>query len=278
MILASAIWLIGLATGSPSAWAYDPSEVNVSGHELPAELTSVNVEDRLGAAVNPDLVFTDEQGVSGPLSRFVGRGRPVVLAMVYFQCPSLCSLHLNGLTDALKMLSWTPGREFDVVLVSMDSRETHDLASRKKANYIKSFGRPESAGGWHFLVGDAANVGRLAEQIGFRFKWLEDRQQFAHASVTYILTPEGKISRTINGIQPDPQTLKFGLMEASDGKVGTVIDQVLMFCFQFNPQKNRYVLYAWNLMRFGAILMVLLLAIVLIPLWRREGGIQGVRK
>ena len=252
------------------AWAYDPEKVVVTGHELPPELQDVGVTEKLGGQLDLSLAFTDEHGETGPLQRFFSKGKPVLMAMVYYSCPSLCNYHLNGLTDAMKSLKWDAGNEFELVAISMNSTEKPDLAAAKKHNYLKAYGRVDSEKGWHFLVGSQENVQKIADQLGFRFKWLEDKQQFAHASVTYVITPEGKISRYLQGIQPDPGTLKLSLLEASGGRIGTVIEQAMLFCFQFNPATNKYTLYAWNLMRIGAILMVLLLAVLLLPMWRRE--------
>jgi len=233
-------------------------------------LQNVGVEEHLGANLDLDLAFTDESGQNVPLRSFFKSDKPVLLAMVYYSCPSLCNYHLNGLTETMKTLKWTTGRDFEVVAVSMNSKETPDLADKKKQSYLKFYGRPEGTSGWHFLVGSTENVNQLAAQLGFKFHWLEDKQQFAHASVAYVLTPEGKISRYLHGIQIESNTLKLSLLEASHGKIGNVLEQAVMFCFQFDPVKNKYTLYAWNIMRLGGLLMVLLLAIFFIPVWWRE--------
>ncbi|MGE4130937.1 MAG: SCO family protein [Bdellovibrionales bacterium] len=249
--------------------AYDTKPV-VTGHELPKELQSVGVDEHLGASLDRTLKFKDENGKSVTLGEYFHKGRPVLMAMVYYQCPSLCNYHLNGLTDTMKGLKWTPGQDFEVVAVSMNHRETPDLAKAKKHNYLKLYGRPNSELGWHFLTGDEANVKALASQLGFRFHWMEDKQQYAHAAVSYVITPDAKISRYLHGIQPELKTLKLSLLEASNGKIGNLVEQVLMFCFQFNPQKNKYTLYAWNIMRIGAGVMAVLLALILLPVWWRE--------
>lgn len=251
-------------------WAYNPDEVVVTGHELPAEFKDVGVEEHLGQSLDLNLQFTDDEGNKGPLGRYFNHGKPVLMAMVYYSCPSLCNFHLNGLNETLKQLKWSAGEKFDLVAVSMDSRETSELASKKKANYVKAYGRVGADQGWHFLVGDQENISKLASQLGFKYKWIEEKSQFSHVSVAYVLTPDGKISRYLHGIQPDPTTMRMSLLEASNGTIGTVIDQVLMFCFQFDPKKSKYTLYAWNLMRIGAILMVLLLTILMLPVWWRE--------
>ncbi len=262
-------WLL-VSLLSLNAFAYDPQKVEVTGHALPAELESVGVDEKLGQSLDLSLTFTNEEGQVVPLGTYFQRRRPVLMAMVYYNCPSLCNFHLNGLTEVMKTMKWTTGDEFEIVAVSMDHRETPDLAKAKKANYLKAYGRPDGDKGWHFLVGSEANVKSLADQLGFKFKWLEDQKQFAHAAVAYVITPEGKISRYLHGIQPDVNTLKFSLLEASDGTIGSPIEQALMFCFRFDPRKNKYTLYAWNLMRLGGVVMVLLLAIFLLPVWWRE--------
>lgn len=253
-----------------AAHAYNPNEVLVTGHEKPAELQDVGVDEHLGQALDLSLPFTDEDGKQVPLGSFFHKGRPVLMAMVYYTCPSLCNYHLNGLTDTMKTLKWTSGNQFDVVAVSMNHEETPDLAKAKKANYLKAYGRPEGDKGWHFLVGSKDNVKKLADELGFKFHWMKEKKQFAHAAVSYVVTPDGKISRYLMGIQPDPGTLKLSLLEASNGKIGNFIEQTLLFCFKFDPKKNKYTLYAWNLMRVGALLMVLLLGVFLLPIWWRE--------
>lgn len=269
------ILAITLLTAAPT-WAYDTKAV-VTGHELPAELNAVGVDEHLGDKLDLTLPFTNEKGETLPLSTYFHQGRPVLMAMVYYSCPSLCNFHLNGLTETMKQLKWAAGREYDVVAVSMNHRETPDLAEKKKKNYLAAYGRVGTENGWHFLVGNEDNVKKLAGQLGFRFKWMEDKGQYAHAAVAYVITPEGKISRYLHGIQPEVQTLKMSLLEASNGRIGSLVEQVLMFCFQFDPQKNKYTLYAWNIMRVGAAFMVLMLAILLVPVWRREQLNNGTK-
>jgi protein SCO1/2 len=170
----------------------------------------------------------------------------------------------------MKLMKWSPGQEFEMVIVSMDHTENAELAAAKKQNYLKAYGRPQSADGWHFLTGSKENVKALADQLGFKFNWLPDKKQFAHAAVAYVVTPQGKISRYLHGIQPELNTLKLSLLEASNGTIGTAFEQAMMFCFKFDPTKNKYTLAAWNVMRIGAIFMVLMLAVFLLPVWWRE--------
>lgn len=254
-----------------NASAYDPKEVKVDAHQLPAELVSVGVDENLGGQLDLSLPFTNEKGETVPLSTYFRSGeKPVLMAMVYYNCPSLCSLHLNGLTGLMKQLKWSTGQDYDLVAVSMDARETPDLAVKKKENYLAEYARPGAEGGWHFLVGSTTSVNALAKQLGFRFKYLEDKGEFAHAAVAYVVTPEGKISRYLHGVQPDIGTLKMSLLEASSGKIGNMVEQVLMFCLKFDPTKGKYTLYAWNIMQIGALATVLLLAVLLLPVWLRE--------
>lgn len=253
-----------------NAFAYNPNDITVTGHETPAELVGVGLEEHLGRQLDLSLQFTDEDGVTAPLGSFFHKGRPVLMAMVYYTCPGLCNYHLNGVTDALKTMKWTTGQEFDVIAVSMNHDETPALAQGKLQNYLKEYGRDGQGDGWHFLVGRQANVKALADQLGFKFKWNDDTKQFAHAAISYIITPGGKISRYLPGIQPEPGTLKLSLLEASDGKIGSFIEQTLLYCFKFDPKKGKFTLYAWNLMRAGALLMVLLLGLFLLPVWWRE--------
>ena len=262
-----ALWLAFCVT--PQSWAYDTKPV-VTGHELPAELKNVGVIEHLGSNLDLGLQFTDESGAVVPLGKYFGGHKPVLMAMVYYTCPSLCNFHLNGLTDTMKNLKLTAGKDFEVVAVSMNHTETPDVAGKKKHNYLELYGRPEGNNGWHFLVGSEENVRKLANQLGFKFNWLEDQKQYAHAAVAYVITPEGKISRYLHGIQVDPNTLRMSLLEASNGKIGGFLEQAIMFCFQFDPKKNKYTLYAWNIMRVGAFMMLLVLAIILIPAWKRE--------
>lgn len=252
------------------AWGYDPKNATVTGHELPTDLKKVTVEERLGEKLDLSLPFVSDEGDAVTLGQYFRKDRPVLLAMVYYNCPSLCNYHLNALTEGMRKLKWTSGEEFEVVAVSMNHRETAAVASKKKASYLKEYGRPSGERGWHFLTGTEANVNALAKQLGFSFTWLPEKEQYAHAAVAYVVTPAGKISRYIHGLNVDEQTLRLSLLEASNGKIGSIIEQVLLFCFQFDPQKSKYTLYAWNLVRVGALLTVLLLAIFLIPVWRRE--------
>jgi protein SCO1/2 len=259
-----------------SAWAYDTKPL-VIGKELPAELKDIGVDEHLGASLDLSTPFVDDAGQTATLGQYINGEKPTLMAMVYYTCPSLCNYHLNGLTETMKQLKWTAGKDFNVVAVSMNSKEGPDVAGPKKHNYLKVYDRHSGDEGWHFLTGTEENVQKLARELGFKFKWNAEQKQFAHVSVAYVLTPEGKISRYLHGISIEPQTLRLALLEASNGKIGNIADQAVMFCFAFDPHKSKYTIQAWNVMRLGGILMVLLMAIFLIPVWWRGFRTQPPR-
>lgn len=262
-----ALFILGFSMGG---WAYDPEDVTALLKDKPSEIKDVGIDEKLGEQIELGLKFQDDQGESVTLGKYFDNQRPVILSMVYYECPSLCNLHLNGLTEALKNLKWTAGQDFQMVAVSMNHNENATVAGAKKASYLKAYSRPEADTGWHFLTGDKETVERLTQQIGFRFKWIEEDKEFAHASAAIILTPGGQISRYLHGIQFVPDTVKMALLEASNGKIGSLVEQVLMYCFQFDPKKNKYTIYAWRLMQIGGLLMLIVLAIFLAPMWLRE--------
>jgi len=261
---------LGLMGVGLFAFGYDPSNRLVTGHEKPQELMGVGITERLGGDVDLGLEFVDDEGKAVTLGSYFSGEKPVLFTIIYFNCPSLCNYHLNGLTEALREMEWTVGDQFELVALTMNHRETPDLAKQKKAAYVKDYGRPESADGWHFLTGTEENIKKIADQVGFGFKWLPDQKEYSHASAAQVMTPDGKISRYLHGIQFDAQTVKLSLLEASSGKIGNIIDQIVLYCFQFDPNKNKYTVYAWNIMQAGAIGIVVILTLILVPLWWRE--------
>lgn len=251
-------------------WSYDPKNIEVTGHNLPTQLEDVKIEENLGKVLDLSLPFVSDEGEAVTLGKYFDGHKPVLMAMVYYTCPNLCNHHLNSLVETMKGLKWVAGDQYKVVAVSMNHHEGPDVAAPKKASYIKAYGHPEAAKGWHFLTGTEENVKKLADQLGFKFKWIPEQEQYAHAAVAYVVTPGGTISRYLFGLGVDVNTLRLSLIEASNGKVGTVMDQLLMFCFQFDPTKNKYTLYAWNVMRLGGGMVLLVLALLLVPVWMRE--------
>lgn len=241
----------------------------IQDNTLPAALQGVDFEQRLGADLPLDASFTDSTGRERRLGDYFGE-RPVLVALVYYECPMLCSLVLNGVVGSLRAVDFDAGDAFDVVILSFDSRETPALAAAKKENYVKSYGRADTAGGWHFLTGDEENIARLAEAIGFRWAYDEERDEFAHSAGIVLATPEGVLSRYLYGIDFPPRDLRLGLVEASDSKIGTFADQVLLFCFHYDPETGRYSVATLNAVRAGGVLTVALLAAFVLTALRRE--------
>lgn len=237
---------------------------------MPAALQDVRFEQKLDATLPLDAVFKDEQGQTVTLGSFFGK-RPVVLAFVYYECPMLCTQILNGLASGIGVLDQTAGQDFDVVAISFDSRETPVMAAAKKATYLDRYGRPGAERGWHFLTGDDTNIKRVTDTAGFHFSWDERTQQFAHASGIIVVTPDGRIARYLFGIEYPPRDLKFALMESSAGRIGSVVDQVLLYCYHYEPSTGSYSLAAMNAVRLGgAVTMAILLGFIAISL-RRDG-------
>ncbi len=235
---------------------------------LPPELQSVGVEEHLGRPVDLNLTFTAENGYPVALKEYFHKDRPVLLNLVYYSCPMLCNMVLNGQTAALREVPWTPGREFDVVTISIDPTETFSLAQQKRAVYLESYGRATT--GWHFLVDRDGDARKLADMVGFHYRYVEAQSQYAHPAVIMLLTPEGKVSRYLYGIKFPPRDLRLALAEAAESKSGLSVERILLYCFHYDPQARGYVLFATNIMRAGGVLTVAILALVLLRLWRRE--------
>lgn len=250
------------------AWAVLGAAPLLAEPSLPAELEGVGIVEQIGRGVDKSLSFTNEDGYRVELGSFFHQGRPVLLNLVYYTCPMLCNLLLNGQTHTLAEIPWTPGNEFEIVTISIDPTETPKLAGQKKRTYLASYGRP--APGWHFLVDRDGNSKKLAEQVGFHYRYDERQQQYAHAAAIMILTPEGKLSRYLYGVQFKPRDVRLALTEASAGKTGGAVDRLLLFCFHYDPQARSYVLFATNIMRAGGVVVVLVLGGALMSLWRKE--------
>jgi protein SCO1/2 len=241
-------------------------EPGLPSSAVPPEVADLAFEQKLGAQVPLDAVFRDEQGRDVRLGDYVAK-RPVVLVLAYYRCPQLCTLVLDGLLDGLKSMPYRPGSEFEVVIVSFDPRETPELAAAKKEHYLAGYGRPGADAGWHFLTGDNDQIDRLAKAVGFHYAFDAKHDRFNHPSGLTILTPDGRVSRYLFGIRFLARDLKLGVVEASDGRVGSFIDQLLLFCFHYDRDTGSYALSA---VRAGGALTVLLLGIFLCRMWRRE--------
>ncbi|HEX7955594.1 MAG TPA: SCO family protein [Pyrinomonadaceae bacterium] len=203
-------------------------------------LKKVGIDQRLNEQIPLDLRFRDEAGREVRLADYFAKGRPVVLTLVYYECPMLCSQVLNGQVGAFQGLAFTPGKEFEAVTVSFDEREGPELAARKRESYLRRYRREGAGEGWHFLTGDRANIEALARAVGFRFVWDEQSQQFAHASALMVATPGGRLSHYLYGIDYSPKDLRLALVEASEGKVGSPVDALILYCYHYDPAAGRF--------------------------------------
>lgn len=235
-------------------------------------IREVGFEQNLDAQLPLELKFRDETGKTVALGDYFGK-RPVVLALVYYDCPMLCTMILNGLTSSLKAVHLDAGVDFDVVAVSFDPRETPELAAGKKQAYVKDYGRKGSEKGWHFLTGDADSITRLTKAAGFKYYWDEELQQFAHGSGVMVATPQGRLARYFYGIEYAPRDLRLGLVEASAGKIGSPVDQMLLYCFHYDPSTGKYGLTIMNVVRLmGSATVLALVAFILVMLRRERRG------
>lgn len=256
----------GSADGGPKSIA--PNEV----------INKIGVDQKLEAQINPDLKFTNEKGETVRIGDYFGK-RPLILSLVYYECPGLCTMTLNGIVTSLRPLSFTPGKEYDVLTISFDPRETSKLAAAKKQRYIKDFLRPNAAGnhdpattesGWHFLTGDEANVAELCKTVGFRYAFDEKTKQYAHASAIMVLTPKGKVSRYFYGLEYSTKDIRLGLVEATDEKIGTLTDAMTLYCYMYDPASGKYSLAITRIVKIGGALTILSLGSFLAVMIRRE--------
>jgi protein SCO1/2 len=221
---------------------------------VPAELEGVGITEHLDAALPLELTFRDEAGQIVALGQYFEEGRPVVLNLVYFNCPMMCNVFLDGFLMTLSELDWTPGDEFRVVTVSIDPTDGPEGARVKRDHYVKRLGRPEAEHGWHFLTGSEENVRALADAIGFAYRYDEERKEYLHSAALYVATPAGRLSRYLYGVMFEPATLRLSLVEASEGGIGSAMDQLLLFCFAYDHTEGRYGPAALKIVRaFGAL-------------------------
>lgn len=245
------------------------ASAQLANQAVPA-LDKVGVEEHLDARLPLELEFIDEAGRTVRFGDYFDGARPVILTLNYYRCPMLCGLQLNGVVAGLEEMDWTPGVEFEMVTVSIDPLETPELAQAKKENYLKRYQRPAAARGWHFLTGRQENIERLAETVGFGYTYDVASGQYAHAAAIFVITPDGRVARYLYGIEYPPKSLKLALMEASEGKIGSAFDQLIMYCYHYDPASRRYAPVAMNIMRVGGGVTALLLGVTLGTWWLRE--------
>lgn len=254
---------------------YDPSQGTANG--IPEPLKKVGIEQRLGEMLPLDTEFKDENGQAVKLGDFFGKDRPVVLALVYYECPMLCNQVLNGLTGSLKGISFDAGKEFDVIAVSFDAKEFDkpELSKNKKVSYMDRYGRPGTEKGWHFLTGKQESIDAVTKAAGFSYEWDEKSNQFAHGSAIMIATPEGKLSRYFYGIDYSPKDVKFGLIESADSKVGSVADELMLYCFHYDPSTGKYGFQILSALRLTAIATLLGMGLMGFVFWRRNKRVSS---
>jgi len=237
---------------------------------LPKELTNIDIDEKPGAQLPTDIRLRDTQGRDVRLGEYFDGEHPVILALAYYECPMLCTLVLNGLLDGLKGTDLTAGKDFRIVVISIDPRDTPEMANKKRDTYVKAYGREIADRGWDFLVADQADVKRVADTVGFKYRWDEPTKQFAHAAGIFVASPNATLSRTLYGIAFPSKDVKLALLEATEGKIGSTLNRVLLFCFHYSVAENRYVLATRRLMKAGGIVTIIGLAALLASYWRAE--------
>lgn len=239
-------------------------------HEaLPAIFKDVGFDQRLNEAVPQDVVFRDEAGQPVRLGDYLGQ-KPVILALVYYKCTTLCPMILDGLVRSLHAVSFDIGKQFSILTVSFDPRDTPELAATKRAEYVQRYGRPGAADGWHFLTGDEPSIQRLTKAVGFRYVYDDKTDQYAHAAGILMLTPQGRVARYFYGIDYSPRDLRLGLIEAAANTIGDPIDQVLLYCYHYDPLTGKYGLIVMNVIRLAGLATVLALGAFILVMLRRE--------
>jgi len=233
----------------------------------PPGLKNVGIEQHLDDQIPPDLSFRDESGKSVRLGDYFGK-KPMILNLVYYQCPMLCGEVLSGLESALRVLKFDVGKEFDVLTVSFDPRETPDMATKKKAEFLKRYGRPGAADGWHFLTGPQESIDALTKAAGFQYQYDPKTGQFAHATAIMVLTPEGKVAQYYYGVEYAPKDLRLGLIQASQNKIGTLADQVLLYCYHYDPTTGKYGAVISRVLQLSGLATILVLGVLMTVLIR----------
>jgi protein SCO1/2 len=233
----------------------------------PSILNDVGIDQKLDAQVPADLTFKDENGATVQLSQYYGK-RPIVLTLVYYKCPMLCTMVLNDLDRVLGAMQMNVGEQFDIVTVSFDPTETPELAAKKKHQYVRTYGRPHAEEGWHFLTGDQENISKLTQAVGFRYAWDDKWKQYAHASGIMLLTPDGKVSKYFYGVEYSARDLRLAVAEAGQGKISTPTETILLYCFHYDPATGKYSLIVTRFVQIGAILTMGAIGTFWLMMWR----------
>lgn len=270
------LWVLGFGVvanaqpASPAAGYSDPQKPGTVSTEAVPQLRDVTFKQRLNEMLPLDAPFKDEHGQDVTLGDYFKTGKPVILAFVYYQCPMLCTQVMNGLSSALKVMPFTAGQDFEVVLVSFDARDTPAAAAEKERAHLEYWSRQADAPSWHLLTGDEATIRRVTSAAGFTYQWDERTGQFAHVSGVLVATPEGRLSRYFYGVEYSPKELRLALVESGEGKIGSAIDELLLYCFHYDPETGRYGLLVMNLVRLGGVLTMLFIGGFIFLMRRRD--------
>jgi protein SCO1 len=260
------------ASVSAQVSSYGDKQIGTTD-EQPSVLNGVGISQRLNQQLPLNLAFTDDAGKPVHLGDYFGK-KPAILALVYYRCPMLCSEELDGLTGALQMVRFVPGKDFNVVVVSIDPSEGPDLAAAKKRTYLKRYGHPETANGWHFLTGTQPNIDALSQAVGFRYVKMavpgSNLTQYAHASAIQIVTPEGKLAQYYLGVEYSPKDMLLGLDEASSNRIGSPVENILTYCYHYDPQSNKHSLIVARVVQLGGFLTLLLLGGFMFLMFRKD--------
>ncbi|HTT22389.1 MAG TPA: SCO family protein [Candidatus Sulfotelmatobacter sp.] len=272
-VLAAPLVVIAIGTGQAVSQGMTQGIMSPPANVRPPYLTNVGIEQHLDNPVPSELAFVDDNGRPVKLGDYFGK-KPLILNLVYYSCPMLCGEELAGLSASMKMIKFDVGNEFDVVTVSFNPKETPELAAAKKQEYLKRYGRPNAASGWHFLTGAVQSINALTKAVGFQYQYDESKNQYAHATAIMVLTPQGRISRYFYGVDFPPKDLRMGLVEASQGKIGNAVDQVLLYCYHYDPAAGKYGAVVSNMLKIGGALTILVLGGMILIFLRLEKAVS----
>ena len=274
LLIVCGMALAGRAFAQPEMPSPVRGEEGFQSKVMPTPLKNVGYDQRLGAQLPLSATFKDDAGREVHLGDYF-HTRPVVFALAYFRCPMLCNVVLDDLAASLKTLPFTPGKDYDVVIVSFDPKDSPHLAAAKKDEIVERYGKRETAPAWHFLTGEAPAIAAVTQAVGFRYYWDTETKQFAHAAGIVVLTPKGRVSRYFYGVEYPAKDVRLGLVEASGDKIGSVVDQVMLFCFHYNPVIGKYSAVTMNIVRLGGAVTLVGILLMVVLLRRRESDSLG---
>ena len=267
LLLCPALVVAQMGPASPSQ---PPAAMSGQATSLEIKPPNATIDERLGHFVPADALFTDETGRVLRLGDYLNKGRPIVLQLGYFDCPMLCDVINAEMVSSLRQVKLDVGREYVVLSVSIDPNESWQKAYNQKNQYLKDLGKPGEAIGWHLLTGTNESIASLTDAVGFRYEWVEEVKEWAHPAALIILAPDGKVTRYIYGVNYPPEVMRLSLVEASDGKIGSIMDRIILTCFRFNHATGKYQLVAWRALQIAAGITVAVMALFTLPVWIRS--------